>query len=133
MAGFVFVIAGAYRILPNAFALPAGYGDVLIGVTAPVAAMFLTKPERRGWLIVWHLLGVLDLLMAVTLVVLASPQLRLIGRSLSTAPVMVLPLSILPTVGVPLVLILHITCLAKLAKRERRQVFVGNLSTHNPV
>ena len=132
VAGFVLVVAGAYKILPNAFALPAGYGDLFVGLTAPLAAIFLTKSERRGTLIAWQLLGVLDLLMAVTLGVLASPRLHLIGGGLSTAALTVLPLSIVPTFAVPLLLILHIACLAKLGKRERRsQALVGNLSMHH--
>ena len=36
--GFGFVIGGVYQILPNSFARPAGWGDVLVGFTAPLAA-----------------------------------------------------------------------------------------------
>jgi hypothetical protein len=118
VAGFVFVVAGAYRILPSAFAFPAGYGDLFIGLTAPFAANFLTKPERRRALIAWQFLGVLDLLMAVTLGVFAPPRVHLIGGALTTAPLTVLPLSMVPTFAVPLVMILHITCIAKLVIRE---------------
>lgn len=119
VAGFAFVVAGAYKVLPNVFALPAGYGDLFIGLTAPFAAMLLAKPERRGALIAWQLLGVLDLVMAVILGVLASPRVQLIGDGLTTAPLTLLPLSMVPTFAVPLVLILHITCLAKLASHDQ--------------
>lgn len=119
VAGFVFVVVGAFQILPGIFAYSAGYGDLLIGLTAPLAANFLTKPGRRGALIAWQFLGILDLVMAVTLGALASPQVHLVGGALTTAPLMVLPLSIVPTFAVPLVLILHITCIAKLAVGEQ--------------
>jgi hypothetical protein len=113
VAGFVWVVSAAYGILPAAFALPAGSGDLAVGLTAPLAATYLAKPERRWGFITWQIFGILDLTMAVTLAVLASPRLHLIGNGLTTAQLTVLPLSVIPTFAVPLVIIFHIICIAQ--------------------
>ena len=36
--GFVFLVLYANRLLPGRMALPAGWGDILIGVTAPLVS-----------------------------------------------------------------------------------------------
>ena len=38
IVGFVFVLLEAHRMLPAMFALPAGYGDMFIGLTASLVA-----------------------------------------------------------------------------------------------
>jgi len=116
VAGFVWFVAAAYRILPGAFALPAGWGDLVVGFSAPLAAIYLTKLESPRGLLVWQILGFLDLIMAVALGVLASPRIHLIGNGFTTAALTVLPLSIIPTFGVPLALIFHIVCIANLSR-----------------
>ena len=45
IAGFVFLVLGTYKILPAFFALSAGWGDIIIGATAPFAALWLAKPR----------------------------------------------------------------------------------------
>src|SRR5215831_16400462 len=113
VAGFVWIVSAAYGILPADFALPAGWGDLAVGLTAPLAATYLVQHERRWGFIAWHMFGILDLTMAVTLAVLASPRLHLIGNGLTTTQLTVLPLSVIPTFAVPLVIIFHIICIAQ--------------------
>jgi hypothetical protein len=43
IAGFTFVVLYAVGLLPGVFALPAGWGDIAIGLTAPFAALKLAK------------------------------------------------------------------------------------------
>ena len=108
--GIVFVILEGRRVLPAIFALPAGYGDIAIGATAWIAALKFAKPERRYGFIIWQILGILDLVAAVTLGTTARllyPQ----GPSMVTMTV--LPLSLVPTFLVPLFLILHVICIAQ--------------------
>jgi hypothetical protein len=108
--GFTFVVLACYRMLPWLFAAPAGLGDMAIGVTASYAAFSLANPARRGTFIRWQVLGMLDLVTAVSLGALSgiiSPH--GVPASLMT----VLPLSIIPTFGVPLYLILHIISIAQ--------------------
>src|SRR5947209_3821467 len=71
LAGFVFLVLAAYGILPKAFALPAGWGDIAIGATASLAALRLATAERRSGFILWQVLVMTDLVLAVTLSPLA--------------------------------------------------------------
>lgn len=112
VAGFTFIVAAAYGILPKAFALPAGWGDVGVGLTAPLVVHYLAKPGRKRSFILWQAAGIADLVMAVTLGVLSSPRLQLLGDGLTTEPLTVLPLSVIPTFGVPVAVIFHIICIA---------------------
>lgn len=108
--GFVFVLLQAYGILPATFALPAGYGDMVIGATAPFVAWRLARPSRRGSFILWQLLGIADLVMAVSL----ATAVRLLSpHSTSMVAMTVLPLSLVPTFIVPLLFILHVICIAR--------------------
>ena len=64
-AGIVFLALGAYKILPAYFALSAGWGDIIIGATAPFAALVLANPGRRKGFIFWQFLGIADLVNAL--------------------------------------------------------------------
>jgi len=107
-----FVVLYAYGILPGVFALPAGWGDVAIGITAPFVAIYLAgNAERKAS---YKLLGMLDLVTAVTLGVLASPApVGILGHGVTTEAMTLLPLSVIPTFAVPLLLILHIISIAQ--------------------
>src|SRR5271156_6129240 len=48
IVGFTFLVLYASGILPGFFALPAGWGDIAIGATAPLAATWLVSFGRRG-------------------------------------------------------------------------------------
>ena len=110
IAGFVFVVLYVYGILPGIFANPAGWGDIAIGLTAPWVAMKLAEPGHRKGFIVWNALGILDLVVAVT----TGTTSRLIHpHALAADAMTALPLSIVPTFGVPLFLILHIIVIAQ--------------------
>lgn len=116
IAGFVFVLLEAHGRLPAFFALPAGYGDMAIGATATFAALILASPEHRGGFILWQVLGMADLVMAVTLGTTA-PILSPDGASM--LPMTVLPLSLVPTFLVPLLLMLHVICIAQARRWSR--------------
>jgi hypothetical protein len=116
IAGIVFLALYTYHILPGMFALPAGWGDIFIGATAPVAALWLARPERRGLFILWQALGMIDLVTAVSSATTAA-----ITRPGGIGPdaMAVLPLSLIPTFGVPLFLIIHIVCIAQASRWSR--------------
>ena len=122
--GFVFLALAAYGLLPYTFAGPAGWGDIFIGATAPwVALNWAGDPERRGRFVFWNLLGVADLVLAVTMGVLSSdgPAGILVRNGLTSRVVTELPLSLIPTFGVPLFLILHSIVLAQGARERSMQ------------
>jgi hypothetical protein len=110
IGGFMFLVLYAHGILPGLFALPAGWGDIAIGATAVPVAMRLANAGHRKSFILWQILGMADLVMAVTLGTLAS---LLRPHGIATSPMSVLPLSLIPTFAVPLLLILHVICIAQ--------------------
>jgi hypothetical protein len=100
-------------ILHPAFGIPAGVGDILIGVTAIPFAYFLRKgfSWSKYALVVWSILGIADLVNAISLGLITSPE---FGRSTMTT----FPWILVPTVGVPLALILHGITLYRLRNTE---------------
>ena len=118
LVGFTFLVLYTYGILPGLLALPAGWGDIAIGATAPFAAMMLANPGRRKSFIFWQALGMLDLVLAVGL----GTSARLIQpQGIPTTAMAVLPMSLIPTFAVPLLLILHIICIAQALRWPERQ------------
>lgn len=108
--GVVFLILAARGVLPALFAWPAGYGDVFVGVTAPLVALWLAVPRHRLNLIAWQILGITDLVVAVGLGTTA----RLINpASTPMLALTVLPLSLIPTFLVPLFLIIHMISISQ--------------------
>jgi hypothetical protein len=127
IAGFVFLVSYTYGILPGVFALPAGWGDIVIGATAFSVGMKLANPSHRNSFILWQWLGIADLAAGVSLGALArfiGPQGLTNPNGITTAPMTVLPLSLIPTFAVPLMLILHIICIAQ-ARRWSKQTHSG--------
>ena len=118
IGGLTFVVLSAFGILPGLFAHPAGWGDVLIGATAPLVAWRLAQPDHRSGFLMWQALGILDLVMAVALgttTPLISPQ------SAAMSAMTVLPLSIVPTFLVPLLLTFHIICIVQARRWPERR------------
>lgn len=105
--GFAALPLATYGILPSSFGSPAGWGDVAIGLTAPLVALRLANPRYRSAFLVWQALGIADLLIAAGLGVAGR------NGTPPTSPLSQLPLSILPTFLVPCFLILHIICMAQ--------------------
>jgi len=108
--GLVFVVLEAHQALPAVFALPAGYGDIAIGATASLVAWKLANPEHRDGFILWQVLGITDLVTAVSLGTTAG---LLAPHGPKMVLLTVLPLSLIPTFLVPLFLIFHIICIAQ--------------------
>jgi hypothetical protein len=108
--GFTFVVLEARGVLPGIFALPAGYGDMAIGATAAFVAWKLANPAHRNTFVLWQILGIVDLVVAVTLGTTAG---LLNPHGPGMLPLTVLPLSLIPTFLVPLFTILHVICIAQ--------------------
>jgi hypothetical protein len=102
IGGIFFIWGMTQGVLDPAFAIPAGVGDILIGVTAIPFAIFLWK--GYSWskyaLVVWSVLGIADLVNAVTLGVITNPDFR-------TSTMATFPWILVPTVAVPTALALH--------------------------
>lgn len=110
--GGVFVILVSRNVLPSVFGLPAGWGDTFIGVTALLVAWAWSSGSRSGKVafVLWNVLGMLDLVIAVTMGALASV---LQPGTITMDPIRTFPLSLVPTFAVPLSFILHFIGLAQ--------------------
>jgi hypothetical protein len=73
--GLIFLTLWASGRLPGDFALPAGLGDVLVGVLAPVVAItYAREAESRELFVrIWNVFGILDLVVAVGTGFMTSP------------------------------------------------------------
>jgi hypothetical protein len=111
IAGVVFLIVMGLGHLPAAFALPAGLGDMAIGVAAPFVARRLAQGKGRSEAVQFHVLGIVDLVVAGSIGFLL---LELIEVTPSTAPLLLLPLALILTVAVPLAVALHVVSLRRL-------------------
>ena len=127
-AGVIFLIAWASGRMPAVFALPAGIGDIAVGVAAPVVAArvrsSLDTPaaaaRTRRLATSWNLLGIADLVVAVTLGFFSSPShFQLLASDLPNALISRMPYVLIPTFAVPLSVLLHVAALQRLRSTER--------------
>ena len=105
-----FVVLWAFGAIPGVFALPAGLGDMLVGVLALPTAFYLASgaPGGRGAAIAWNVLGILDLVNALALGILSSPgPLHLLALDHPNTFITTYPTVMTPAFAVPLSLILH--------------------------
>lgn len=122
VGGLLFVLLYTKGFLPASFALPAGWGDFAIGITAPLVAFTLVPATNRSRLalIVWHILGFADLVMAVSLGVLSSAgPLGILAGETTTQLMGQFPLSLIPTFFVPLLATLHLIALGQVRRDHR--------------
>ncbi|MGD0705017.1 MAG: hypothetical protein ABSA02_34660 [Trebonia sp.] len=116
--GAAFLVIMGLGHLPALFALPAGIGDVVAGLAAPLAARGLAGGAGRRAALWFNAFGVTDLVVALTLGAVTAYE--LVNVTPSAAPISELPLALVPTVGVPLLLAVHITSVSALARGPRR-------------
>jgi hypothetical protein len=122
--GVIFLVLYAIGRLPAVFAVPAGAGDVLVGLLAPLVATAQARKWRNAnaLLRAWNLLGLADLVVALTTGFLTSPS--PLQRFAFDAPNVLItryPLVIVPVFLVPLAILLHLASLQKLRQTENAQ------------
>jgi hypothetical protein len=113
-AGLGFLSLYAHDVLPAMFALPAGLGDMAIGVTAPWMILALVRQPAfaaSATFIRWNVLGILDLVVALSIGTLSATLTTGAPGEISTAPMATLPLVLIPAFLVPLFLMLHTAAL----------------------
>lgn len=112
--GIWFLVLHQRGIMPEAFAVPAGWGDI---VTAALAGLILILPlapaTRRRAVTIWNAVGLVDLLFVVA----TAARLTLAG-STGMQVMGYLPLSLLPTFLVPILLASHLVLFSRLAATE---------------
>ena len=112
--GLGFLALYVHGVLPGVFAWPAGLGDIAIGITAPwVAYTLIHKPGFASdrLFVLWNLLGILDLVVAVSVGGLSSALASGVAGEVTTGPMAQLPLVLIPAYFVPLFIMLHLAAL----------------------
>jgi hypothetical protein len=114
--GMVFLILLALGQIPAHFALPAGWGDVMVGLTAPLVAVALIRGVRNARLLAisWNVFGLLDLAVAVgmgtgLLAPLLAPELG--SRVPPTGAMGAFPMILVPAFAAPISVLLHLLAL----------------------
>ena len=108
--GIYFLVLYDRGELPYAFAVPGGWGDIIVATLALL--LIATGPpqgSRRLLFLIWNVIGLLDILF----VVVTATRLAL-GDVSSMAPLLRLPLSLLPTFVVPIVIATHVWLFTRL-------------------
>lgn len=126
VGGLVFIALASYGILPWLFAIPAGLGDIAVGATAAAVALHRTNPRHRSSYLAWQVFGIADLIVAVAMGTLAGV---IAPHGVPTTAMTVLPMSMIPTFGVPLFFIFHIIGFAQ----ARRWPVENDLRSARPV
>jgi hypothetical protein len=103
--------------LPFQFAVIGGIGDILVAVTAPLAAMLAVRESRPKLLalMVWQVCALADLLMVIRAGLVNGLQ-----NPPSMMPLTHFPLSLLPTILVPLTLFVHLITIAQIRELLKR-------------
>jgi hypothetical protein len=134
VVGAFFLVEFWQGRLPPAFALPAGLGDVLVGVLAPWVAWQFggKKPYANKAGVAWNLLGILDLVSALSLGTLHAPtSLGILAGDITTRSLTQYPLCLIPFWVVPISLMLHFRSLQgllqgfSLARARNATLLVG--------
>jgi len=110
--GIYFLVLFQRGDLPRAFAVPAGLGDILVATMAlPVAFAPIEPALRRRAIVIWNVVGFVDILFVV-----ANAARLIISDPAPMRAFTHLPLSLLPTFLVPLIIASHIVLFIRTAK-----------------
>ena len=113
LAGAWFLVLYRRGQLPYAFAVPGGIGDIVVGLLALWLLVAVTPSTARGrWIYAaWNVLGLIDILFVV-----ATATRIALGDPVALAPLLRLPLAVLPTWLVPLIIASHVIVAVRLAR-----------------
>ncbi|MEX2551681.1 MAG: hypothetical protein WD627_01575 [Actinomycetota bacterium] len=108
--GAVFLIALAEKAMPAEFALPAGIGDIVVGLAAPAVGYAVYKRVRsyRTMATSWNVFGFADLVVAVGTGFATSPSVfQFLSTDAPNFAITRFPLVLIPTFLVPISVLLH--------------------------
>ena len=122
IGGFVWLALLDMHLLPPAFGLSAGYGDIAVGASALIVVHLLTTnhPRARAFVIGWNVLGLVDFALAVTTAFASmAPFVEQMARSGASLSYLNYPF-LIPSFGVPVFGLLHVFSLFQLRSAARR-------------
>lgn len=117
VVGLNFLVLYTLGRLPGEFAIPAGAGDVVVGLAAPIVAYLLYKGYRWSCLaaLSWNVAGIVDLVIAVATGFLTSPgPFQTLALNTPNELISAYPLVLVPLFAVPLSILLHVAALQRL-------------------
>jgi hypothetical protein len=114
------------HLLARSFAVPGGYGDIAVAITAPWASLLPASSWRGRWkaLLLWQITGFLDLAGVVRAGLVNGRH-----NPESMRPLTHFPLSLLPAILVSLTFILHIMAVGQLGRRIRTEKQLSSAAT----
>jgi hypothetical protein len=120
--GFYFLWLYGRGELPYRFAVPGGWGDVIVATGAVVIlASWSSFGGRRPVLFIWNVCGLVDILLVVV-----TAATEAMTAPASMAPLLRMPLSLLATFLVPLIISSHLLIFARVRGK------IGTLSENSP-
>jgi hypothetical protein len=117
--GVTFLMLYASNLLPGLFALPAGAGDVTVGLLALAIGIRASRGRqlRSRAVLRWNLLGIADLVVALATGFLTSPSsFQTFAFDHPYELISEFPMVLIPTFLVPLAILLHIISLVQLGR-----------------
>jgi hypothetical protein len=114
--GVSFLVLHAQGRLTASFALTAGWGDIGIGLTAPIVAWFVATrgAQARVPLTIWNALGLLDLIVAISLGISSSPAMQAGFTAAGSGVMTMLPWLLVPGFLVPTLAASHLAIFYRL-------------------
>lgn len=115
--GFYFLVLYDRGELPRGFALYGGWGDIIVATLAALLLLFmsdLSTARDRVLVGIWNTIGLVDVLAVVAAAVRSG-----LADAASMAPLLRLPLSLLPTFVVPLLIATHAILFLRLRRPAR--------------
>ncbi len=117
VVGLIFLALYGLGLMPGEFAIPAGWGDLAVGLAAPVIGYMLYKGYRGSCLaaLSWNVVGILDLVVAVATGFLSSPgPFQTMALENPNVPISAFPVVLIPLYAVPMSILLHLAALSRL-------------------
>jgi hypothetical protein len=116
LVGAVFLALMMTGQVPALWALPAGIGDVIVGLAAFPVASRLDAPGGKRLAVLFNLFGLADLVVAIGLGFTTAPgPVHLFHTSPTTTLMTQFPLVLVPGFLVPLAVMVHFVSLKQLS------------------
>jgi hypothetical protein len=101
--------------MPGIFAIPAGCGDVLVGLSAIAIGAVALRNHVNRLITLWNWLGILDLVIALGTGFLSAPsRYQIFSRDTPNVLIGTFPWVKIPIYLVPISILLHLASLSKL-------------------
>ncbi len=129
--GGIFLVNWIHGAIPGAFAVPAGIGDMTVGLLALPAAVWASSGASTGRKIgiAWNLLGLTDFAVAIATGIMSSPgPLHVLAVDHPNVALGTYPGVMVPAFAVPSWIILHGLSLWQLRRMARKDASAPSIS-----